>query len=280
MKKKNGLANVNGTYLYYEVAGSGEPLVLVHGATLNTQEWDEQFFCFADQYTVIRYDSRGYGKSSVPKEKDPYSHADDLKALLGQLGISKTHLLGHSMGGRLAIRFTLAYPDSVRSLGLAASSLDGHDWATQSDKEALQEIGKMYQAGKRKSALELLLDHPVFKPATENPDIRFRLIQIWAEYSGWHFTHTDPVIPPQPPAAERLDEIEVPTLVIIGELDAPGLLDTANLLASNIKDARKVVLSGVGHMPSMEAPRRFNDAVLSFLAEVRKGFGARADVTA
>jgi pimeloyl-ACP methyl ester carboxylesterase len=188
--------------------------------------------------------------------------------LLRQLGISKAHLLGHSFGGRNAINFTLTYPDSVRSLGLAASSLDGREWAAQSDTEAIQAVKSMYQAGKIISALELLLDYRLFKPATDNPDIRFHITQIWAEYSGWEFTHTDPVIPSEPPAAQRLDEIEVPTLVIIGALDAPGFIDIANYLESNIKDARKVVLTGVGHMLNMETPERFNDSVFSFLAKV------------
>lgn len=100
MQVQKEFAEVNGTCLYYEVAGSGEPLVLIHGFSLDTRMWDDQFGVFSRSYQVIRYDVRGFGRSAVPEE-DSYTHADDLKRLLEYLGISTPHLLGLSMGAVL-----------------------------------------------------------------------------------------------------------------------------------------------------------------------------------
>ncbi|GAG10762.1 unnamed protein product, partial [marine sediment metagenome] len=122
MKKQNSFAKVNGTCLYYEIAGSGDPLVLLHGFTGNTQWWDDQFEIFATHYQVIRYDIRGFGNSALPT-RESYSHVDDLKALLENLGISRTHVLGLSMGGEIAIDFALVYPELTTALITVGSAL-------------------------------------------------------------------------------------------------------------------------------------------------------------
>jgi len=112
---KHGFADVNGTRLYYEMAGSGPALVLIHGHTLDTRMWDDQFEPFARDYRVIRYDQRGYGKSAPPTAES-YSPADDLMALLRYLGLSSAHILGQSRGGAGAIDFALTYPEATTTL--------------------------------------------------------------------------------------------------------------------------------------------------------------------
>src|SRR5579872_3466169 len=112
-----GFAEVNSTKLFYEVAGEGHPLVLIHGGLVDHHLWDEQFSAFAQHYKVIRYDMRGFGDSGLIKVGDaPYSMRDDLHALLQHLGIEKTYIMGLSMGGGMAIDFTLAYPEMVDAL--------------------------------------------------------------------------------------------------------------------------------------------------------------------
>ncbi len=106
MQIDQGFADVNGAHLYYEIAGSGQPLVPIHGHTLDTRMWDDQFELFSQQFQVIRYDMRGYGKS-VPQSHDSYAPADDLMALLKHLGLSHAHILGLSRGGGVAIDFAL-----------------------------------------------------------------------------------------------------------------------------------------------------------------------------
>lgn len=262
------------------MAGTGEPLVLLNGFGLNTQEWDGQFSVFAEKYQVIRYDHRGAGKSEPSMSGKQHGPHGDLRALLRFFDISQAHLVGHSMGGRIAINFTLAYPECVRSLILASASIDGIEWASESDNEKAKAVLGAYQAGNVQSALDLWFEHAICKHLANKEDLKFRLRQIWAE-TGWDLTPSarrapngeseqspQVDVPPQTPAAQRLNEIEVPTLVLTGTLDVPGLVDVANHLESHIKNARKVVLDGVGHMLNMEDPAQFNAAVLSFLMEV------------
>ena len=93
MPTHTGFADVNGTRLYYELAGAGHPLVLIHGFTLDTRMWDDQFAVFAQEYQMLRYDLRGFGKSALPTGGS-YAHTDDLKALLDSLHIAHASFLG------------------------------------------------------------------------------------------------------------------------------------------------------------------------------------------
>jgi len=106
-------AHVNNTELYYEVAGSGHPLTLIHGMLLDRRSWDDQFNVFARQYQVVRYDMRGWGDSAQAKAEQPFSPRQDLLSLLAYLNINTTYLLGLSGGGALALDFTLEHPDKV-----------------------------------------------------------------------------------------------------------------------------------------------------------------------
>ena len=94
-----------------------------------------------------------------------------------------------------------------------------------------------------------------------------RLEQMVSGYSGWHFLNKDPIRNLEPSAIERLKEINIPTLIIVGEGDLPGCHEIADILNQKIRNARKIVLQGVGHMSNMEAPKEFNEAVLRFLAD-------------
>jgi 3-oxoadipate enol-lactonase len=119
---KKGFAEVNSTRLYYEIVGKGRPLVLAHGFTANTAMWDDQFEEFAKRFNAVRYDIRGFGKSALPAIGKEYSHTEDMKALLNQLGIDHAHLIGCSMGGRIALDFTIQYPEATKALVLVSRS--------------------------------------------------------------------------------------------------------------------------------------------------------------
>src|SRR5260370_12110997 len=128
MEHTTGMAGVNGTHLYYEQAGSGHPLVLIHGFTLNTQMWEDQFGVFARHYRVIRYDMRGSGQSAMVTE-EPFTEVDDLRALLDTLGVSRAFILGLSRGGSVTIDFALTYPERTSALILVDPALCGWDWS-------------------------------------------------------------------------------------------------------------------------------------------------------
>jgi 3-oxoadipate enol-lactonase len=259
----SGFAEVNGTRLYYEIVGSGAPLVLVHGRGLDTRMWDDQVAAFAATYRVIRYDVRGFGKSSLPSEM-PFRHADDLQALLEHLGIRQAHVIGLSMGGRIAVDFALLYPESTLSLVLVDASLDGVDYsdAWNASLDAIAECARREGPG---AGNEMWLDHELFAPARERAECHAKLAQIARDSPGWVWLHDTPLQPIVPPAAERLRDVHVPTLVVVGDLDLPDFQRIADKLAGEIGGARKVVLHGAGHMSNMEQPAEFNAVVLEFL---------------
>lgn len=264
--KTEGFATVNGTRLYFETEGTGHPLVLVHGFSLDTRMWDAQMEQFAHRYQVIRYDVRGYGKSAVPGTEG-YYHADDLGALLDHLGIERAHVLGLSLGAAIAIEFVVAYRQMASALVAVDPVLWGYEWSASNDEA----MGKIWGAGRTsgiEAAREMWLADPMFAPALANPQVAQALVRIVSDYSGWAWANDDPGLLPDPPAAMRVEEISVPTLAIVGELDVPDFHGVVDTLSSRIEGARKVVLPGVGHMSNMEDPRAFNEAVLAFLAAV------------
>jgi pimeloyl-ACP methyl ester carboxylesterase len=162
--RTSGTAEVNGTRLYYETAGTGEPVVLVHAFTLDTRMWDDQFEVLARSFRVIRYDARGFGKSPPPKPGEAYSNADDLAALLDTLDARKAHVVGLSMGGRFALDYAVTYPDGLRSLVVIDGVIGGWQWS----REWLAAYAPIVEAGRKRDlaqAKSLWLGLPLFAPA-------------------------------------------------------------------------------------------------------------------
>jgi pimeloyl-ACP methyl ester carboxylesterase len=260
---ESGFAEVNGTRLFYTLAGNGHPLVLIHGFSLDMHMWDDQFETFARHYHVLRYDLRGFGRSALPDALS-YGHEDDLKALLDYLGIKRADVIGLSLGGMIAIDFALTYPDSIRALvpvdaGLAGFAMSA-EWNARTNliREIARERGIP-------AAKESWLDHPLFGPIGERPEAAGRLAQMVTDYSGWHFINDDPAVSPRPHAAQRLGDIKAATLIVLGERDLPDFHQMAGELERQVPGACKVVLPKVGHMANMEDPAGFNAITLQFL---------------
>ncbi len=265
-----GYAEVNGTRLYYELAGTGDAVVLIHGFGADSRYWQAQFDALAEKYQVVRYDLRGFGKSALPGT-EPYTHADDLKALLDYLGITQAHLIGHSFGGENAINFALAYPAATRSLILVDNDVQGAEGlppSTPEEDAAWAVIFAALEKGDRRAAAEAVLDlHPLFVVARTMPTARDLQVAMFADYSWWHLTGgEDPVLPPKTPAAVRLGEIKAPTLVIIGELDNAYQHKMVEITVAGISGAQKVVMPGLDHSPFVEEPAGFNQLLFAFLA--------------
>ncbi|MFP6593828.1 MAG: alpha/beta hydrolase [Dehalococcoidia bacterium] len=263
---ESGYANVNGTDLYYEIAGSGTPLILVHGLSLDKRIWDSQFGMLAENYRVIRYDARGHGKS-VPTSTDAYSHSKDLKGLMDALSIDRAHLVGLSMGGRTVIDFTIDNPGRAISLVPVDSPLPGMDPVTDFPGRIGRIIATANESG-MSAALDMWCADELFTPAVNNPISAEPLDEIVRGYSGWNWTSGATVIDRDRPAAQLLDTISAPTLVIVGELDLLDFHVAADAMEANITDARKSVISGAGHMSNMEDPATFNTLLKEFLSGI------------
>lgn len=263
MNTKNDFIDVNGTRLYYEIGGSGKTVVLLHGFTLDRRMWDDQFMPLAQQFQVIRYDMRGFGQSDLPTD-EPYSHVEDLKALLDQLDVHSAYLVGLSKGGAVALDFALTYRQYVAALVLIDTVLGGFQWSP----EASARDGLVWQCaseGGIPAAKASWLAHPIFGPAHRQPAVATRLTQIVEAYSGWHFLNANPERGLEPPAARRLGELVMPVLAVVGEEDIPDFLKITELICEQVPQARQVVVAGVGHMANMEAPRPVTEAILTFL---------------
>jgi pimeloyl-ACP methyl ester carboxylesterase len=235
----------------------------VHGFSLDTRMWDDQFEHLAQDYHVIRYDLRGFGQSSLPTQES-YSHGEDLHALLVHLGVEAAYLVGQSMGGECVVDFALTYPDTVRALILIDCGLSGFPWS-QSLSALMDAIWKQATEGGTQAAKDTWLAHPFFAQALCQPMVAARLKQSMADYSGWHFVSSDPRQGIEPPAIQRLNQIKVPMLIIVGENDVLDFLAMSDFLAQHVPNARKVLVAGAGHMVNMEAPDQINEAILHFL---------------
>ncbi len=270
---QTGVAHVNNTELYYEVVGSGHPLTLIHGMLLDRRSWDDQFEVFARQYTVVRYDMRGWGDSAQEQAEPPFSPRQDLLSLLDYLNIHKTSLLGLSGGGALALDFTLEHPDTVDALILVASGLSGYPQRMTETIRAF--IGQYYGALQQKdiaSAVEATVrfwtDGPRRRPEQVSAQARARITAMSTQHIQRHgdlMAHQQHMLPLEPPAVNRLAEVKVPALIVVGDVDMPETLEIADTLEQGIAGAKKVVIPGTAHHPNMEKPEEFNRVVVDFL---------------
>lgn len=259
---KSGFAEVDGTRLHYEVQGDGPAVVLIHSGGFDRRTWDDQLHAFSDRYTVIRYDVRGYGKSPPPTR--PYSDEEDLRQLLDFLGVAKAHVIGLSMGGRIAIDFTLTHPERVRSLIPVASAVSGYPYGAEDTVELMKVIYAI-ENDDGTPAGEAWLRSAYNAPAMENPAVAARLRPIAVENSrAWLINIFFPRMP-FPLAIQRLSDIRVPVLLVRGDRDVPTIARISGILEESIPGSRSVVIPGAGHMVNVEKPEEFNAAVLEFL---------------
>ncbi len=265
-----GYAVVNDTKLYYEVAGEGHPLLLIHGGLVDRRLWDDQFSTFAEYFRVIRFDLRAFGNSDVPTQ--PFSFIEDVRALLEFLGIEKTYIMGLSMGGAIAIDFTLAYPHMVDALIPVASAVSGFQMSEQTlqqihDIDALVENGDIAEAVELENML--WTDGPWRKPQQVNPLVRAKVYEMnMHNYSLQSSDMPEPIVAEQP-ALSRLAEISVPTLVIVGNEDLIDIQELAEKITNDIPGAKKMVIPDTAHHLNMEQPALFNHVVLDFLAGIQ-----------
>jgi pimeloyl-ACP methyl ester carboxylesterase len=253
-------AEVNGTRLSYEIVGRGPAVVLIHGGLVDSRLWDDQMKDFSKQCRVVRYDLRGFGKSADVSE--PFSHIEDLRALLDVLKIQRATLVGLSLGGIVAADFALEYPERIDRLVLVGPGLRGDKQPPPKESVAAWEAASR---GAEPFA-EATLRSGLYTGVQPGTVIHTRLRQMLLD----NFKAVSSFRPgflkyPEPPTIERLEKIKAPTLVVIGDRDAPNLKNIADLLAQKIPGARKVLINDASHHPPVEQPKQFNKVVLDFI---------------
>ncbi|HEX7733369.1 MAG TPA: alpha/beta hydrolase [Ktedonobacteraceae bacterium] len=264
---QSGSVEINGARLYYEVAGAGRSLVLLHAGVADSRMWGEQFQAFAQHYQVVSYDQRGFGKSEVPTSA--FAPHEELLQLLQHLGLASASIVGISYGGKVALDFALAYPDLVDALVLVAPSVSGSEPAPdelafyEAEEKALEDEDL---DGATELNLRMWVDGPKRQPSEVDSQVRELVREMQRHAFATVFPENAIELDLDPPAIDRLNEVQAPTLLIVGDYDIEARVEQARSLAERITNAQLKIIPGAAHLVNMEKPAEFNQAVLSFLA--------------
>lgn len=245
--------NRDGVDIYYEVHGSGPPLILTHGYSSTSAMWQGQIAALSRHYKLVLWDMRGHGQSDYPENPAAYSEAltvADIAALLDAAGAEKAIVGGLSLGGYMSLAFYRSHPERVRALLIIdtgpgfrkddardAWNKRAHETAERFDREGLAVLKSL---------------------SAERAGVTHRDASGLARAARGMLTQRDASV------METLPAIKVPSLVVVGANDAP-FLAASDYMAARIPGAEKVVIPAAGHAANIDQPMAFNDAVLAFL---------------
>lgn len=265
------IANINGVELNYQIAGQGNAVVIVHGYTGSAQDWENQIAALAPKHMVIALDLRGHGKSAAPSTEEEYSipiFSEDVLTLIKQLDIAKCCLIGHSMGGFIAMQFALTYPDMLAALVLVSTN-SGDMVRVPGFAELRQKLDEIamsqgmeaafeYDVMNNPQRIERFRKHPEHREITREKMLRTSVdgyVNSWRAISKWESV------------TSRLSEITMPTLIYWGDEDV-AMANGVQTLKKGIANSELITLKGVSHSPHWESPDFFNDKLLDFLTRI------------
>lgn len=262
------VAELNGALISYDVEGTGPAVTLVHAGIADRRMWRDTVPALTGEHTVLTYDQRGFGDSTLPSGVADY--VGDLRALLDHVEIDRTALVGVSLGARVAVELAVQHPERVTHLALVGAGLADWDWSDEVKRFGVEEE-EAYEAGDLDRAVELNLrlwvDGPRRGPEAVDSEVRALVGEM--QRQAFEVPLPDPAptsAPPlDPPASKRLGEIAIPTLVVVGEEDVDDIRRIADVLAGGIPGAAKVTMPDAAHVPPLERPAEFNQILLDFL---------------
>jgi pimeloyl-ACP methyl ester carboxylesterase len=247
---------------------------MLHAGVADHRQWAASFQHFTDSYRVLRYDMRGYGRSEPIAGS--FRAIDDLEGVLGATGVTgPAIMMGCSMGGSLAMDFTIAHPLAVSALIMVCSGPSGLKLDVPAP-EMFKQVELADQEGDLDRVCELetqiWFDGESRTPDEVDPKQRallYEMNRIALDHDAKGLGERQFDL--QPAAYKRLDEIDVPVLVLVGELDLAYTHGAADYMCANIRRVQRVNITGAAHLPSMEQPQRFNQIVGAFLDEHGEG---------
>lgn len=197
-----GYASVNGLKMYYEIHGTGEPLVVIHGAYYSIISMGEIVPRLAETRQVIAVELQGHGRTAdIDRPLSFEQMADDVAALLGEIGVEKAHILGHSMGGTTALQIAIRHPELVDRLVAISATYNSDGWYPEV-RATIETITPELFAG---SPIEA--DYKRLAPNPEDfPVLVEKLVQLDTQVQDW--------------SPELIQAITAPTLIIIGDSDS------------------------------------------------------------
>jgi serine-type D-Ala-D-Ala carboxypeptidase len=269
---KRGFVPVQDGKLFYEESGKGEPLIFIHGHSFDHYEWDPQFYLFSKKYRVIRYDVRGYGRSSMPVEFSKTSHGEDLAALMDGLKMKKAHVVGLSMGGFIGLDFLATHQDRMLSVTLASGDVwmgspgPGVPWTEEAIAIRRTEISELYKKGidsfKREwfNALTTRNGMPI-------EHIRKPIWNMIYKWDAWQPTHIEPRFLLGKSVIDKLKimQIQVPVMVLTGDADAHRKSKVLELVPAAVQ----AIVPNAGHVSNLENAKGFNEALITWLQNNR-----------
>jgi pimeloyl-ACP methyl ester carboxylesterase len=255
------VVRVNGLEIAYERVGEGPPLVLVHGAAVDSRMWQPQLAALADEFTVVAWDEPGAGRSwDVPAGFGLADYADCLPALIDALDLGPSHVAGLSWGGTVAQELYRHHPELVATLILVDTYAGWKGSLPEEEVRArLEGVRQMLAAG----AGEF---DPVLPGlfAGDPPAEFLPLLEEMAADVRPESMRTALFVMAEADQRELLPRIAVPTLLIWGESDGRSPLSVARQLEQAIPDTKLAVIPGAGHVSNLEQPELFNDIVREF----------------
>jgi len=243
--------------------GSGPAIVFVHGWTLDLDAWEPQAAALSGSFRMLRYDRRGYGLSDGAPGRA--ADAADLARLFDHLGLEAAALAGHSQGARVALSFALAHPERVTALVLDGPPDEIGDKEAAGDEDfSIAEFRRMVAEQGVDAFRRAWREHPLMRLHTDDVAARKLVMRVLERYPARDLL--GPAQAPPPPAgAEALGRFSKPVLVVNGERDTPVRLRAGQALAAALPLAERVLIADAGHLPNLDAPRAYNDALRAFL---------------
>jgi pimeloyl-ACP methyl ester carboxylesterase len=266
----SGFIKAGNLQIYYERAGKGEPLLLIHAGMQDHTMWEEQVKTLSKQYDVITPDMPYHGKSSG--FDTTIQVADVIKTLLDSLHIQKTSIGGLSLGGAVTLDFIIAYPQRVNKALLISSGIYGYDEKYPVDTVSEANFERFGKALDRKDTVEAAREftrvwaESIYRPqdSLQTPVAQY-VFRTTLAYLRNHGTKTWPRFQDKPKAFYNLSGIQLPVLIINGDKDLPIITATSQYLEKHIAGARHVVIKDAAHMLNMDKPTELDNLMLDFL---------------
>lgn len=259
--------------------GDGLPVIFLHAGVCDKRMWTRQIAAVADAgWHAVAYDRRGYGETESPDE--PFSHLEDLEALLEEFDIHAAVFVGCSMGGGLAVDFALKHPGRVIGLVLIGTSITGAPWSATAEEQAIEMAEEdAFERGdidmlNRVQAHEWL-DGPRAKSGRVSGPVR----ELFLDMNKLALAR-EPLMQEEraPEAWSRMEGVNAPTLLMVGDEDFTALIDRHETLSETMPNAFAAVLEGTAHIPSIERPDLVNSLLVQFL-DALSGEGGDEDET-
>ena len=263
------IVEVGGASLPAVEAGpeGGIPVVFLHAGVCDHRMWTREVEMLGEEgFRTVAYTRRGFGDAVSPDE--PFSHLDDLEAVLTHFGVHAAVFVGCSMGGGLAIDFALKHPGRTAGLVLVGTAITGGDYdLSESDKQMDAVLEDAEERGdpdfQNKVDAHAWLDGP----RSPNGRVGGAVRELFLDMNRKALTKSLPLTKEirRPPARDRVGEINAPTLLVAGDLDFNYILTRHDGLSEDLPNAFAVILEGTAHLPNLERPDLFDPLLLEFL---------------